>query len=92
VSGQKFKTAGRAAIIKGLRKMFDADAFLEPSEGFDGHKGGIWTGGEGNPAIDGVGVFDYWGSGVDPRVEKFLSERGWFAEWHDAGTMFLWKI
>ncbi len=95
---QKLKVQNRSQIIKGLRKMFDKDAFLEPSEDFDGHKGGIWTGGEGNPSIDGVGVFDYYGGGEDwnfgvmPAVDKFLGDRGWFAEWHDAGTMFLWKI
>ncbi len=96
---QKFKTQTRAQIIKGLRKMFDDGAFLEPSEDFDGHKGGIWTGGEGNPSIDGLPVFDYWdrvgnidGMGTDRRVTKFLEERGWFSEWHVAGTMFLWPI
>ena len=69
----------------------EVDPFFRPSEDFDGHKGGIWTGGEGEPSIDGEGIFNYWGSN-NPDVEKFLEERGWFAEWYDAGTMFLWKI
>jgi hypothetical protein len=94
------KVQSRAQIRKGLQKMFDQgeESFLRNSEDFDGHKGGIWTGGEGDPTIDGVGAFDYWSGGegyvfgVHPKVHKWLEERGWFGEWYDGGTMFLWKI
>jgi hypothetical protein len=41
-------------------------------------------------------VFNYYNEsyvfGVHPKLHKWLAERGWFGEWHDAGTMFLWKI
>lgn len=48
-----------------------------------------------------MGMFDYQYEynprsiytdfGVHPKVQAILDEAGWFAEWHDGGTMFLWK-
>ena len=85
------QVATRDQIIKGLTDMCDPNAFLRYSEDFDGNDGGIWTGGEGNPSIDGIGIFDYW-NGNNTNVDKYLEDNGWFAEWYDAGTMFLWEI
>ncbi len=30
-------------------------------------------------------------SGVHLEIYKWLDERGWYAEWNDPGTIFLWK-
>ena len=90
------QVATRDQIIAGLTAMVDEDnPFFRTVEEFYDQEiesdGGIWTGGEGEPSIDGIGIFDYWnGNNVD--VTNFLSDNGWFAEWYDAGTMHLHKI
>ena len=72
--------------------------FLRTTEEFDGCKGGIWTSGEDNlPAKDGFPLFDYYGEGnhyelgVHTEISNFLEKHGWYAEWHDCGTIMLWE-
>jgi hypothetical protein len=75
--------------------------FLRTTEEFDGSNGGIWTSGEdGIEAKDGFSLFNYYNEdfkeiryvlGVHREIGDFLSEHGWFAEWHDAGTIMLWQ-
>ena len=91
------RVATRSEIKRGLKSLFKGQEFyMENSEDFDGHKGGIWMSGESEtPNFDGVPVFDYYGQpdgGVSTTLRDWLHERGWFPEWHDAGTMFLWRI
>jgi hypothetical protein len=87
------KQLKRANLIKDLQKFCDEGekAFLRPSEEFDGAKGGIWTGGEGEPSKDGMGLWNYWESN-HPEIDKFLEKRGWFQEWQDPGTVMLWPV
>jgi len=89
------QVATRDQIIEGLTAMCDSNPFFRTVEEFYDNDiesdGGIWTGGEGNPSIDGVGIFDYW-SGNNIDVTNFLEENGWYAEWYDAGTMHLYKL
>jgi len=89
------QVATRDQIIDGLTSMCDSNPFFRTVEEFYGEEiesdGGIWTGGEGDPSIDGIGIFNYWGSN-NTDVTNFLEENGWFAEWYDAGTMHLYKI
>jgi len=65
------------------------------SEEFDGMDGGIWISAE---ETDNQFAFDYYAmnSSYDLGVHKdlgvFLERRGWYAEWYDAGTIFLWEI
>lgn len=65
------------------------------------YKSGIWVCGE-DGATDkkGMRIFNYYASGnlskyydigVLSTFVKFLSDRGWFAEWYDCGTAFLWE-
>ena len=61
----------------------------------------IYTDDEGKTHSMELGMFSYQYEynphsiyndfGVLPVVQKILDEAGWFAEWHDGGTMFLWK-
>jgi hypothetical protein len=89
------QVATRDQIIKGLTDMCDPNPFFKTVEEFYGREiesdGQIWTGGEGDPSIDGIGIFDYY-EGNNPDVEKYLEDNGWFAEWYDAGTMHITKI
>ena len=87
--------ATRDQIIAGLTAMVDEDnPFFRTVEEFYDEEpkenGAIWTGGEGDPSIDGVGIFDYW-QGNNPDVEKYLSDNGWYVEWHDAGTVHIYQ-
>jgi hypothetical protein len=47
---------------------------------------GIWISGEST-----TDLFDYWSSGVDPELEKFVNDNGWYFEWYDPGTMMVWE-
>ena len=64
-----------------------------PSEGFQGTKGGIWISAESTPSL-----FNYWSGmwadtfGVQPALNDFVEETGWYFEWYDPGTMFAWEI
>jgi len=65
------------------------------SEEFDGMDGGIWISAE-EPQNEFY--FDYYAMsssyelGVDKSLDAFLEKRGWYAEWYDPGTIFLWEI
>lgn len=72
--------------------------FLRESEDFNRAEGGIWTSGEDHvPARDGHSLFDYYSEnhtryslGVHKEIYLLLEKHGWYAEWHDAGTIMLW--
>lgn len=94
-------TISREKLIAKLEKAYP-DMFLRTTEEFSGSKGGIWTSGEEPPEDkDGLPLFDYWAEdyqekyyvfGVRVHLHNFLKRNGWYGEWHDAGTMMLWKI
>lgn len=75
--------------------------FLSTTEEFDGSNGGIWTSGEGEIlAKDNFPLFNYFNEvfkeiryvlGVHREMVDLLDEHGWFAEFHDAGTVILWQ-
>lgn len=111
----------RSRLIAALRELSaeKEDAFFEPSEDFDGQKGGIWTGAEGTPSImqhypaetyttsEGKvleskamsfesPMWDYWEYETLPHkqlpeVTELLEKAGWYSEFHDAGTVMIWK-
>lgn len=52
---------------------------------------GIWISGESSPRL-----FNYYSEewmdtfGVQPALNDFVEENGWYFEWYDAGTMMVW--
>jgi hypothetical protein len=52
---------------------------------------GIWISGESTPIL-----FDYYSErwmdtfGVQPTLNDYVEENGWYFEWYDAGTMMVW--
>ena len=75
------------------------EMFLRTTEEFNGGKGGIWTSGEDDlPAKDNFPLFNYYSDGkryilgVHTEMYNFLEKHGWYAEWHDAGTIMLYQI
>lgn len=90
---------GRDRLIAKLQKAYPKMT-LRYTEEFDGGKGGIWTSGEDAPLDKtDMPLFDYWAEdykeinyifGVRKHLHEFLERNGWYAQWHDAGTMMLY--
>ena len=65
------------------------------SEEFDGTEGGIWISAE---EESNQFYFDYWAEtssyelGVRVEMDQLLEKKGWFAEWYDPGTVFIYEI
>ena len=64
--------------------------------------GCIWTGEGAGDGSDGHALFNHFAFDVDPKetvwimgvhheMQNLLDDAGWFAEFHDAGTVFLRK-
>lgn len=75
---------------------------VRTTEEFDGSKNGIWSSGEhGIEAKDEFPLFNYYAEdnkeiryvfGVHKEIGDLLEAHGWYAEWHDAGTIMFWVI
>jgi hypothetical protein len=83
----------RENLIRNLEKK--GITVVGNSEEFDGTKGGIWISAE---DFNNQLHFDYYSEnksfelGVRTTTIDFLFKRGWFAEWHDPGTIMIWKM
>lgn len=72
--------------------------FVKNSEEFDGEKDGIWLGGSDSlmPNAKSEEMFNYYhgGSkypqGIHKDLAKFLDKCGWYGQFADPGTVFLW--
>jgi hypothetical protein len=70
-----------ALTVKGVHVVGTTKEFGTGGEG-------IWISAESTNDL-----FDYWHSGwrdtfgVEPELNKFVEENGWYFEWYDAGTM-----
>ena len=79
----------REKLIAKLERAYPK-MFLRTTEEFDGSEGGIWTSGEESPTDrTGRELFDYY-SEDHSNYDLGVRIQGWFAEWHDAGTIMLW--
>lgn len=80
-------------LIDKLQKQFPDMWFKDGAEFSDGYKNTIWTG-EGSH-IDGEYAFAHWGypdtMGVNPKFDEALNKLGLWAEFYDAGTVFIYK-
>jgi hypothetical protein len=87
----------RNQMIAKINKAYPG-LFTKTTEEFNGSKGGIWSGSESDAtAKDGFSLFDYYADGkryelgVHHEIGELLRKNGWFAEWHDAGTIMFWQ-
>jgi hypothetical protein len=85
-------------MIDGLNKMFPCCKAVSTEE-FDGRKGGIWFRGSDDCEIE----VEYDGEkysmplyepevftdtfGINPELDEFLDNRGWYGEPYDSGTL-----
>jgi hypothetical protein len=91
----------RHELIEILGKAYPS-MFLRTTEEFNGGEGGIWSSGEDNyKAKDGYLLLDYYAEdrteehyifGVHRELHDLLDSHGWYAEWHDCGTIMFWEI
>lgn len=74
--------------------------WMNYSEDFNGSKYGIWICAE-DGVVDRNGdeLFDYYAMnhrkymfGVVKHLSNWAQRAGWYFEWHDPGTIFMWKI
>jgi hypothetical protein len=84
----------RSVLIKGMNKKFPG-VWTRESEFFNGSKGAIWTG-EGSFMPNEDEAFNHYRSdfemGIHPELFAYLNDRGWHCEWHDGGTILIYKI
>lgn len=90
------KKLGRDDMIKWIENHM---RFVSTTEEFNGSQGGIWVSGEDGDEFKGRVIYDYYSEdyknrtfGVDNKWEKELNKRGWYSEWHDAGTSMIWPL
>jgi hypothetical protein len=90
------KKLDRDDMMAWIGKYMD---FVKTTEEFNGSQGGIWVSGENGDEYKGRVIYAYYSEdyknrtfGVDNRWEKELNKRGWYSEWHDAGTSMIWPL
>ena len=90
------KKLDREDMMAWIGKYMD---FVKTTEEFNGSQGGIWVSGENGDEFKGRVIYAYYSEdyknrtfGVDNRWEKELNKRGWYSEWHDAGTSMIWPL
>jgi len=92
----------RDALMDTLEKKFPK-MWMKTSEEWNGEENFIWTG-EGSEFIDEDGFpwmmfnhysedFDelYYQMGVKKELVHFLDKYGWYCDFYDAGTVFIYK-
>ena len=70
---------------------------VKDSEDFDGSKGGLWVSAEDGDLMPNKSdeIFSYYDEtpkydlGVHVDFSKFLDKSGWYAEFNDPGTVFI---
>lgn len=89
----------RYLLMKKLATVFPK-MWMRPGEEFSiNYKGTIWTG-EGSYDNEGSSLFDRYVYNEDPHevlytmgirntLRTILDEAGWYCEWYDAGTVFI---
>lgn len=86
-------TADRETVLKNL--LYKGIKVVGTTEDFDGSEGGIWLSAE---EPQNTFFFDYYTSsrtyelGIRKTFSDQLQSLGWYAEWHDPGTLMLWRI
>jgi hypothetical protein len=76
--------------IVALKAIFP-EAFVAPTEEFDGHKGGMWTNFGETGGDYGGPLINYWDHTTNPRLQKYLDKNDLFAEPNDPGTYMIWS-
>ena len=82
----KLENLMNALTKKGIRVCGTTKDF---NHDFDDN--GIWIAADSTPDL-----FEYWCEGwintygVEPKLNAFVEDNGWYFEWYDPGTMMCW--
>tara|TARA_R100001082_G_scaffold24472_1_gene11964 strand:+ start:438 stop:716 length:279 start_codon:yes stop_codon:yes gene_type:complete len=83
------------ALIKRINKLMPEAKPIKASEFYDDTEVvGIWFKGSEDYASDDLRIFDYYeefGYDIHPKLEKILTNAGWYGEPHDAGTLMAYE-
>jgi len=88
----------RQELISALQKKYPSRVFRTTEE-FDGMEDGVWVSGE--DSGEKTPLFNYYSQdriqksykrGVKVSLHNWLEKRGWYCEWHDAGTVMMWEL
>jgi len=88
-------TINRDALMALLQEKFPK-MWMKESEQFDGTKNAIWTG-EGSMDNEDFPLFNYgtdntmYTMGIRKELFELLEDNGWYCEWQDAGTIFIFE-
>lgn len=78
-----------------LSKMYPNAWFKAGAEFSLSHENTIWTG-EGSYTKDGQSLFNYYAycdtMGIHPQLAQTLDKLGLYAEFYDAGTVFIYQV
>lgn len=98
IVGSLLNEATSRSRLKNILKRKFPDMWMKDGEDFSSsNAGSIWTG-EGSFDNDGIPLFDNFATsplyelGVHKDLVRVLDKHGWFAEFHDGGTVFIWPI
>ena len=94
----------RATLMKTLESKWGFE-FVRTVEEFHGEERddkentGIWTSGEHGWEYNDMEIFNYYSEDYDRYTfgvlnvfHNWLEKQGWYCEWYDAGTMFIFPI
>jgi hypothetical protein len=84
----------QSTLIAKINKAIP-EALAVPASEFSGRESdsGIWFRGSEDCAADGNRIFDYYNMNnmFHPILNKIITDAGWFASPHDAGTLMAYK-
>lgn len=92
------ESTNRQSVMKWVKGIFKSKVRTTEEFG-DGWNGGIWVCGEcGDTYTNGKRIYNYYGNsrgynlGVLQEFESKLNKMGWYSEWYDTGTVFIFPI
>ena len=101
---ENWRNLSREDLVSEIKAEYNV-SFIKTTEEFGTNPGGLWMSAE-DPRQVGKNdfpLFDYYSDEFDPKektytmgvlkeFEKFLADRGWYAEFYDGGTVMLWEM
>ena len=84
-------------LIKKINKLIPQAKAVKASDFYnDSSTDGIWfKGSEDYCKADDLPIFDYYeefGHSIHSKLEKILTDAGWYGEPYDAGTLMAWRM
>ena len=89
------KKLNQNSLIKRINKLMPEAQAVKASEFYnDSSRDGIWFKGSEDFSKDDLRIFDYYeeyGYSIHPKLDKILTNAGWYGEPYDAGTLMAYE-